>query len=53
MGMVDGYRIRVICFNCGAKYVTRLLEKNQARKCKFCGSTKINYLNNYRVRRMM
>lgn len=50
MGMVDKYRIKVYCFNCGAKYVTRLLEKNRTRKCKYCGSTKINFINSWKIR---
>ena len=36
------YRLKVYCVNCGANYVTRLLDGTTVRRCKICGSEKIN-----------
>jgi len=49
LGMIERYRIEVYCFNCGASYVTRLLKNTKPRKCKKCGSIKLNYLKRWRI----
>jgi DNA-directed RNA polymerase subunit RPC12/RpoP len=49
LGLVEKYRIKVYCFNCGASYVTRLLKKTRPRKCKVCGSTKLNLIDRWRI----
>ena len=44
------YRVEVRCLNCGAIYVTRLIDSVKPRKCKHCGSTKLYYNDKWEYR---
>jgi DNA-directed RNA polymerase subunit RPC12/RpoP len=47
--LIERYRIEVYCFNCGARYITRLLDGKSPRKCKYCNSIKLDYVNRWRI----
>ena len=47
---LHGYRIEVHCLNCNEVYVTNKIGRlKMPRRCKYCGSVKIERLNYYEV----
>ena len=47
-GLLNRYRVEVYCFNCGANYVTRLLEGMSPIECKVCRSTNLRYIKKWK-----
>ena len=48
-GLLNRYRVEVYCFNCGANYVTRLLQGQSPIECKVCRSRKIRYVKKWKL----